>query len=92
MTRKKGVKAICEAKGSMSCCNVEAFVSVDERGQMVLPKDIREKAKINAGDKLALVTCEKDGDVKIITLIKSEDFSEMVKDFMGPVMGEVLSK
>ena len=28
------------------CCNVEAVVSVDERGQMVLPKEIRDKVGI----------------------------------------------
>ena len=76
----------------MSCCHVEAFVSVDERGQMVLPKDLREKANIGAGDKLTLVTCEVDGKVKVISLIRSEDFSEMVKDFLGPMMGEIFSK
>jgi AbrB family looped-hinge helix DNA binding protein len=92
MAKKKELKSMCEPKGGMSCCNVEAFVSIDERGQMVLPKDIREKAKINAGDKLALVTCEVDGNIKIISLIRTDDFSEMVKDFMGPVMGEVFSK
>jgi AbrB family looped-hinge helix DNA binding protein len=37
---------------------VESIVSVDERGQMVLPKDIREKAKIRPGDKLAVVSME----------------------------------
>lgn len=92
MAKKKGLKSFCESKSNMSCCNVEAFVSIDERGQMVLPKNIREKAKINAGDKLALVTCEVDGNIKIISLIRTDDFSEMVKDFMGPVMGEVFSK
>ena len=92
MAKKKDSKSCCEPKAGMSCCNVEAFVSIDERGQMVLPKDIREKAKINAGDKLAIVTCEVDGNVKIISLIRSEDFAEMVKDFMSPVMGEIFSK
>jgi AbrB family looped-hinge helix DNA binding protein len=41
------------------CCNsrrVESLVAVDERGQMVLPKDLRDKAGIRPGDKLALVT------------------------------------
>ncbi len=43
---KEAGKAVCrvpEGQGA-SCCNVEAVVSVDERGQMVLPKEIREKA------------------------------------------------
>jgi DNA-binding transcriptional regulator/RsmH inhibitor MraZ len=30
------------------CCRVEALVSVDERGQVVLPKELREKAGIKA--------------------------------------------
>lgn len=76
----------------MSCCNVEAFVNVDERGQMVLPKDIREKAGIKAGDKLAVVTMGKGDKIFWIGLIKSDDFADMVKNFLGPAMGEVFSK
>ena len=38
------------------CCQVEAVVSVDERGQMVLPKEVRARAGIKPGDKLALVS------------------------------------
>jgi AbrB family looped-hinge helix DNA binding protein len=44
-------------------CKVEAVVSVDERGQMVLPKELRDRAKIRAGDKLAVVGCERDGEI-----------------------------
>ena len=40
----------------MSCCKVEALVSVDERGQMVLPKEVRDKANIKSGDKLAVAS------------------------------------
>ena len=43
-----------------ACCQVEAVTTVDERGQMVLPKEIREKAQIKAGDKLALITWKKE--------------------------------
>lgn len=69
---------------------VEAVVSVDERGQMVIPKEIREKTGINAGDKLALATFEKDGKVCCISLIKVDSLSEMVKEMLGPLMKEVL--
>ena len=47
----EGKKGPCCASDMMSCCKVESIVSVDERGQMVLPKEIRERAKIGAGDK-----------------------------------------
>lgn len=78
--------------GSMSCCRVESLVTVDERGQMVLPKEIREKARIRAGDKLAVVTWEKDGEICCLSLVKSDDFGEMVKDKLGPMMKEISRK
>lgn len=74
-----------------SCCKVESVVSVDDRGQMVLPKEIRDRAKIRAGDKLAVISWEKDGKVCCISLIKAEDFAEMVKGLLGPMMKEIVS-
>jgi antitoxin PrlF len=73
-----------------SCCRVESLASVDERGQMVLPKNVRDRAKISAGDKLAVVTCEKDGEICCITLIKAESLAESVKGVIGPVMKDIL--
>ena len=73
-----------------SCCKVESIISIDERGQMVLPKDIRDKANISAEDKLAVVSFEKEDKVCCICLIKVENLTEMVKDMLGPVMKEVL--
>lgn len=66
-----------------SCCNVESVITVDERGQMVLPKEVREKAKIKAGDKLAVVSIEKDGKFCCISLIKANNLSGAVKDMLG---------
>lgn len=74
----------------MGCCKVEAILGVDERGQMVLPKEIRDKAGIRAGDKLALVSMEKEGRLCCISLIKVEDLTDMVKGMLGPVMQEML--
>lgn len=67
-------------------CKIESLISVDERGQMVLPKEVREKADIGPGDKLAVISWEKDGKVCCLTLIKAEHLAEGVKDFLGPVM------
>ncbi len=74
-----------------SCCRVESLVTVDERGQMVLPKEIREKAGIRAGDKLAVVSWEKGGKVCCISLIKAEEFAGMVKELLGPMMGDLVA-
>ncbi|MBK5092503.1 MAG: AbrB/MazE/SpoVT family DNA-binding domain-containing protein [Actinobacteria bacterium] len=81
---------ICTEGDVESCCRVESLASVDERGQMVLPKDVRDRAKISAGDKLAVVTCEKEGEVCCITLIKAESLAESVKGVIGPVMKDIL--
>ena len=75
-------EACCE---SAQCCNVEAIISVDERGQMVLPKDVREKAGISPGDKLALVAFEESGKVCCMTLIKAEELGGLVRTSLEPV-------
>ena len=80
----------CCSADATTCCKVEALISVDERGQMVLPKDVRQKANINPGDKLALTTWEKDGSVCCITLTKAEELTGMVRATLSPVMKEIL--
>jgi len=81
----------CEpSKSNQPCCNVESVVSVDERGQMVLPKEIREKANIRAGDKLALVSWGDVNDVSCIALIKIEDLNKLVQQMLGPVLKETI--
>lgn len=71
-------------------CNVEAVVSVDNRGQMVLPKDVRKRAGIAPGDKLALVSWERDGRICCMSLIKVDELSKLVKETLGPMMKEVI--
>jgi AbrB family looped-hinge helix DNA binding protein len=58
---------------------------------MVLPKELRDKANIKAGDKLALISWEKDGNICCISLIKADYLAEKVKEFLGPVMRDVVS-
>lgn len=74
----------------MACCKVEALVSVDERGQMVLPKELREKAKIRPGDKLAVSSWVKDGKVCCIFLTRADDLAEMIKATLEPVMKDII--
>lgn len=85
-------KETCCQPGMMSCCRVESIVTVDERGQMVLPKDLREKAKIKSGDKLAVVSMERNGKICCLSLIKVEELEGMVKSMLGPVMDEVFKR
>ncbi len=91
MTTKK-VKVPVTLGKTASCCAVEALITVDERGQMVLPKELRAKAGIKAGDKFAVVSWERDGAVCCIALIKAGNLEPMVKGVLGPMMGDILNK
>jgi len=71
------------------CCKVESIVSVDERGQMVLPKEVRDAAGIRPGDKLALVMWKKGEEVCCMSLIKVDALTGMVKGMLGPMMKEL---
>ncbi len=86
-------------KKTESCCTpgllggkIEALISVDERGQMVLPKDLREKANIKAGDKFALMSFEQDGKFCCMVLLKAEELVGMAKNLLGPVFSEIVKE
>jgi len=91
---RKVEKTVCgpQTGREMGCCSVEAVVSVDDRGQMVLPKEIRDKAGIRAGDKLAVIGFEQGERLCCISLIKVEDLTDMVKTMMGPIMKDVFQE
>lgn len=91
MTRKSNSAGCNPSDDAFGCtpgseCRVEAVLSVDERGQMVLPKDVREKAGIRTGDKLALISWTRDGEVCCLALMKTQNLNGMVKDILGPLM------
>ena len=84
---KKNQKVCCSPREmAENCCRVESVISVDERGQMVLPKELRDRANIRPGDKMAVVSWEMGGEVCCIYLIRAERLAERVKDFLGPMM------
>jgi len=86
-------KSCCEtADTAASVCRVESLINIDERGQMVLPKELRDKANIKAGDKLALVSWEKDGEICCLSLVKADYIARQVKEFLGPVMMGMVSR
>ncbi|HOI59253.1 MULTISPECIES: HgcAB-associated protein HgcC [unclassified Methanoculleus] len=73
-------------------CTIEAVVSVDARGQVVLPKEIRDRAGIAPGDRLAVVFWEKEGDVCCITLIKASHFNGMVTTLLSPMAEDLAGR
>jgi AbrB family looped-hinge helix DNA binding protein len=88
MAKKKSGDPGCDACAPATGCRVEAVLSVDDRGQMVLPKDVRERAGIQTGEKLALISCEREGKVCCLALIRAGELSGMVRGVLGPLFGE----
>lgn len=87
MSRKSTKEPCCDLEATeKDCCKIESLLTVDERGQMVLPKELRERANIRPGDKLALISWKKDGEVCCLTLIKADALADRVKEFLGPVL------
>ncbi len=79
----------CNGSNNLPCCQVESVVSIDERGQMVLPKEIREKAGIKSGDKLAVVRWNNTSETNFIALVKIEDLNKVVQQMLGPALKEI---
>ncbi len=82
MTQKKQSPAA-------GCCGVEAVVTVDARGQIVLPKELRAQAGIQTGDKLAIVSMKSGGRVCCLSLMKVEELAGTVKEILGPLAREI---
>ena len=76
----------------MAELSVESVVTIDKRGQTVLPKETRNRAGIRAGDKLTVISWQTAGKICCISLIKAEDFAEMTQHLLGPVMQSIPRK
>ena len=75
----------------MSSCvgdtlRIDAVISMDSKGQIVLPKDLREKANFKPNDKIAVVACEKDGEVCCIMMLKAEKLVGAVTKTLSPML------
>jgi len=74
------------------CCRIDAVVNVDSKGQIVLPKDLREKAGIKANDKLALIGVEQSGALCCIVIMKTDSLGSTVKGMLGPMLNEAFKQ
>ncbi len=72
------------------CCGVEAIVTVDPRGQIVLPKELREASGIAAGDKLAVVSMRSSGRLCCLALMKVEELAGTVREVLNPVASALI--
>ncbi|MFX0008460.1 MAG: HgcAB-associated protein HgcC [Promethearchaeota archaeon] len=74
------------------CCKVEALVTVDKKGQILLPKDLREKEDIKEGDKFAIVNVAPGGKPCCLILMKADILEPMVQNALGPVLKIVVRR
>jgi antitoxin PrlF len=74
----------------VATCRLEALVAVDERGQMVLPKEVRERAGILPGEKLALIMWGCEGEHNCLALVKVKDLTGMIRGVLGPLAEDIL--
>ena len=73
-------------------CRIDAIITIDVKGQIVLPKDLREKAKFKPNDKIAVVACEKEGEVCCIMMIKAERLAGAISQTLSPLLKGVTEK
>ena len=78
-----------KAAHGKSCCQVEAVIGIDARGQMVLPKELRDKVGISAGDKLVITSWEKNGTVCCLSLTKAEALAGSMRELLGPMHSDI---
>jgi len=67
-------------------CRIDSVITMDAKGQIVLPKDLREKANIKPNEKLAVVACEKGGEVCCIMLLKADRLVSAVTKTVAPLI------
>ena len=82
MNKTNSKKCCASRYGREVSYQIEALITIDGRGQMVLPKETRARAGIRAGDKLALVGWRKGDRVCCLSLVKVEEMAEMLGDLM----------
>ena len=62
-------------------CYVEAIISMDDRGQIVIPKNIRDKLGFTSSEKLVLISWTKNDKVESVSIMRNDVFSEIVNNY-----------
>ena len=90
MSKNDNCDSVCST--DTSCCETEAIVKIDDRGQILFPKDLRTDLNIKPGDKFIVVTMKKkDGNIGFFSLIKANEFTGIVENFIAPIVAEINS-
>ncbi len=83
---KKPSARSCKHDGNPSACHVVAVLSIDGHGQIVIPKEVRNRANIRDGDKLALVSWMNRDEICCLSLIRTDNLSSEVSGVMNSLL------
>ena len=70
----------------LGCCHIEGVVHLDSRGQIVLPKKLREKMNLKEGDELAVISMNEKGKIASISLMKTNRINRIIMPIMKEIM------
>ncbi|MCI4345710.1 MAG: AbrB/MazE/SpoVT family DNA-binding domain-containing protein [Thermoplasmata archaeon] len=85
-----GSESACCGRAAVGCCQVAAVVGVDARGQMVLPKEVRDRAGIKAGDKLAVLSWAEGKNACCLMLLKADALADTLRAAYGPILADLV--
>lgn len=87
MTQKPSVRPL-KSGCDPATCQVEAVLSIDSRGQIVIPKEVRKRANIHDGDKLVLVSWMNRNEICCLALIRADNLSSEVYGVMNSLLAD----
>lgn len=77
---------------SCKATKIEAVLSIDSKGQILLPKELREKAGLKAGDRLVAISgCDEKGEICCFILVKAKMLDEEIRNVISPLLKEMVS-
>ncbi len=72
---------------------IEAILTIDNKGQILLPKELREKANIKTGDKLVVISgCDENGEICCLILVKTDLIDEKLRSILSPMLKGVCNE
>ena len=73
----------------LESCHVDAVVTIFSKGQIVLPMDVRKRARLKPKDKLAVIGFERGNEICCIMLLKAEKLGTAVNKVLSPMLREL---
>ena len=85
MNQEEKVEPCCSSgQEGLDCCHIEGIVTIDKRGQIVLPKSLRDSMGISPGSRLIVIAMKDKGIITSISLMKADSVDNMVKEILKP--------